>query len=174
MLCLAWDLAQLGKFLLQRLVLFQQLLDGVGHAVRLYAQQRGRFVQGGDAFLDQLLGAAPGRHFHAAHPGRNAALVEDAEHADLGGAVHMRAAAELGADAIFLAKRDDTHFVAVLLAKERRHAFLERLLIRRPARVDGVIRQEDFVGAPLDDGEVLDAQRLAIGKVEAQPVGRHE
>ena len=86
----------------------------------------------------------------------------------------MRAAAELGADALLLAKGDDAHFVAVLLGKERGHTLADGLVVGCPARVDRIVLQDDGIGKALDLRHILVAQRLAVGEVEAQALGRDQ
>ena len=134
----------------------------------------GHLVQRRQPLFDQLFRASPGDHFHAPDARRDAAFAHDAEGADLCGAIHVGAAAKLRADAFFLAKGDDPHLVAVFLGEEGRHAFLERLFVARPAGVHRVVGQDDLVGPALDVADLCVGQRLVVGKVEAQAVGRHQ
>ena len=137
-------------------------------------EQHRHLVQRRQPLFDQLFGAPPGDHFHAPDARRHAAFAYDAEGADLGSAVHMGAAAKLGADAFFLAKGDDPHLIAIFFGEERRHPFLERLFVARPAGIHRIVGQDDLVGPALDVAHFCVRQRLVVGKVEAQAIGRHQ
>ena len=65
--------------------------------------------------------ARAGDRLDAAHALRDAGLADDLEQADVAGAAHVRAAAELDRLA---ADRHDAHLVAVLLAEDRDRAAL--------------------------------------------------
>ena len=82
----------------------------------------------------------------------------------------MGAAAELARDAVDL---DHAHPLAVFLAEQRHRAELLGLgavhlqPAHRPALLD------PLVDAVLDRAQLLGAERLAVGEVEAQLVGAH-
>ena len=62
-----------------------------------------------------------------AYPGADRRLGEDLHQAELAGAGHVRAAAQLAG---VVADLDDPHLVAVLLAEQRHRADPARLLLR--------------------------------------------
>ena len=68
-----------------------------------------------------------GERLDAPHAGRDAALLGDDERADVAGRAHVRAAAQLDAEA---RDRHDAHAVAVLLAEQRHRAGGDRLFGR--------------------------------------------
>ena len=93
----------------------------------------------------------------------------------------MRAAAELdriGAlvrrVVLDLPHADDAHLVAVFLAEEgARSGFARVVEAHQPRRHLGVL-QHDAIGDVLDRGQFVGRDRLRMGEVEAQPLGRDE
>ena len=77
-------------------------------------------------------------------PEATALSLDDLEQADIAGAPHMRAAAELDgisvaglALAVAHAHRDDADLIAVFLAEQRQRAFGDGLVRRHQMRLDG-------------------------------------
>ena len=98
-----------------------------------------------------------GERLEAAHAGGDAAVADHGNQADVAGAPHMRAAAELDRPAervatllrIF-AHGDDAHLVAVFLAEQRAGAGGAGIVERHQPRGDGRVLQHDVVGDVLD------------------------
>ena len=123
-----------------------------------------------------LLGRRAGHRLDAAHAGRDRALAHDPEQADVAGAQRMRAAAEL--DRILLAvaaaHRQHAHFLAVFLAEQSASAGRARFVEpHQPRRHLGVF-QDNVVGDVLDLFKFGPSDRLRMGDVEAQPLGRNQ
>ena len=89
-----------------------------------------------------------GDRLDAAHAGGDAALGDDLEQADVAGALHVRAAAQLAARADV----EDADLVAVLLAEQHHRAELLRLVDRHHARVGRVVLEDLGVDELLDAG----------------------
>ena len=69
---------------------------------------------------------------------------------------------------------DDPDLVAVFLAEERaRPGFARVVEAHQPRRHVGVL-QHDAIGDVLDRGQLVGRDRLRMGEVEAQPLGRDE
>ena len=99
--------------------------------------------------------------------------------ADIAGAPHMRAAAELDRPAqrvaAALSHGDHAHLVAVFLAEQRARPGSDAR--RRRAHQPGGHRrilQHDIVGDVLDALDLAGRHRLGMGEVEPQPVGRDQ
>ena len=125
-------------------------------------------------------GRRPGQRLDPAHPGARRALTGDGEGADIPGAPHMRAAAELDriglaigalARPIERAHRHDPDLVAVFLAKERLRTERAGIVGRHDPRLDGAVLANERVDLRLDLCHLRLAQRRSMGKVEAQPSG---
>ena len=107
----------------------------------------------------------PGQRLDAAHAGGDRALADHRDQADVAGAAHMGAAAQLDrpAERILavlagaLAHRDDADLVAIFLAEQRAGAGLARLVHAHQARGDLVVLQHHVVGDVLDAGEFFRA-----------------
>ena len=98
------------------------------------------------------------------------ALADDLDRADVAGRPHVRAAAELDRRAGL----EDAHDVAVLVAEEGDRAQLLGLGLRRLEGPHRRVGQRLGVGQALDLLDLLGRDRLVVGEVEAQPVGRDE
>jgi hypothetical protein len=72
-------------------------------------------------------GGVAGDRLDAADTGADAALADDQKQANLGRAVHMRAAAQLGGEAT---ERDDPDILAVFLTEERDGPVPDRIRVR--------------------------------------------
>src|SRR5581483_12046765 len=106
---------------------------------------------------------ASGERFHAAHARRERAIADDLEQADVAGAIHVAAAAEL---ARIVAGRNDAHHLPIFLAEHRdragplrfgdRHHGLRHLEVLADARIHFI----------LDLPQLLFAERLIPGVVE--------
>ena len=105
-------------------------------------------------FLHQLIGvldvverALGGDGFDAAHARRHAALAHDLEDADVAGARHVRAAAQLHRE---IAHAQHAHVFLVFLAEQRDGAFRDGGVVGHLARLGGGVRADLFVHQPLD------------------------
>ena len=126
------------------------------------------------ACVDQRFGLAARYDFDAAHACGRTGFVRHAEIADLCRHINVCAAAEFHAHAVFFAKGDDTHGVAVLFTEEGHGAFLDGAVIARLACVDIIVGQHDLVGTRFDVVNIFLAQRQGMGKVEAQALWRDQ
>ena len=106
----------------------------------------------GDELAARAFGGA---RLDAAHAGGDRALADDGDEADVAGAAHMRAAAQLDGEGMRGAgahrpHRDDAHFVAVFLAKERARAGADGVVLSHHPRLDRRIVLNDLIGERLD------------------------
>ena len=162
---------ELGELLLETLLLVEELLDPAGHLERRDPEEIGRLAERVLLLADMGQRRAPGDRLETADAGRDGALGRDLEEPDLAGRVEVRAPAELGRE---VADPDDPDVVPVLLAEERHRAHPERRVQVRPERVHRDVVPDGLVDQVLHPLEVPVLDRLAVGEVEAQPVGRHE
>jgi hypothetical protein len=125
----------------------------------------------------------PRQRLDPAHTGRGRAVAKRHEDADIAGLAHMGAAAKLqriGLPVAALARpvqrahRHDPHLVAVFLAEKRLRPDAARVVRRHDPGFHGRVLADEIVHLPLDLRNLLQAQRLAMAEVEAQPVGRIE
>ena len=111
-------------------------------------------------------------------PAATPASATPGDQADIAGAPHMGAAAQLDRPAervaAALAHRDDAHLVAVFLAEQRARAGGARIVERHQPRGHRRILQHEVVGDVLDLLDLLRRHRLRMREVEAQPVGRDQ
>ena len=129
-----------------------------------------------------LRAARAGQRLDAAHAGGDAAVGDARDQADVAGAAHMRAAAQLdrpaeriaAAAVRILAHRHDAHLVAVFLAEQRARAGGARVVERHQPRRHRRVLQHIVVGDVLDPLDLLGRHRLRMREVEAQPVGRDQ
>ena len=112
------------------------------------------------------MAAFAGDGFDAAHAGRDAALVDDLEQADVAGAPDVRAAAELLAET---GDVDDAHLVAVLFAEQRHGAGPDGLIERHDRGFDRGVAQDLLVDQALDFFDLGLVERGVMREVEAQP-----
>ncbi len=157
-----------------------QRLEPFGRFRGRRAQQRGEIGK-----RARILGQAMARllarlGLDAAHARGDRAFADDRDEADVAGARDMGAAAQLhrigarAVGAVDRSHRDDAHFLAVFLAEQGAGARLARLLDAHQARDDGLVAEDDAIGDVLDRGDLLRRDRLGVGDVEAQPVGRDQ
>ena len=102
--------------------------------------------------LHPLQRAVGGHRLDPADAGRDRRLRHDLEEADVAGAPHMRAAAQLGGE---IAHADDAHFVAVFLAEQRHRTGLDRLVVLHQPRLDRDVAADLLVDQPLDLADLL-------------------
>ena len=69
---------------------------------------------------------------------------------------------------------DQPHAVTVFFTKQRNSAVVEGFLVRHLGPGDALIGTHPGVDAALDVALLLDADRLVVGKVEAQTLRRHQ
>ena len=112
-----------------------------------------------------------GDRLHAAHAGRDRALARDAERADLGGVVHMRAAAELNGLAAHV---HHAHEIAVLLAEERRRAAGLGLRHRHLGHGDVHAVEDPVADDLIDPLQLLGRDGREMRQVKAQAIRLHE
>ena len=106
-------------------MLVLQRRDARGQLAGPRVERRRRLRQLVAIALERLQRLEAGDRLDAADAGRDAALGHDRKQADVAGRAHVRAAAQLHAEA---GNRDDADLVAVLLAEERHRAGGDRLL----------------------------------------------
>ena len=107
-----------------------------------------------------------GDRLDAADAGGDAALARDLEEADITGARHVRAAAQLAR----AADVEHAHLVAVFLAEEHHRAELLRLRDRHHARARRLVAQHLGVDEAFDAADLLRRHRRAVAEVEARLV----
>ena len=112
-----------------------------------------------------------GDRFDAPDTRRDAAPGDDCEEPDVACRGHVRAAAQLHADA---RDADDADLVAVFFAEERHRAGRDSLLGRPDLGLHRRIAVDLLVDDSLDAIELLARHRLKMYEIEPQPVGRHE
>ncbi len=118
-----------------------------GHVFERHFKFRRRRLGELDHVLRGLARGRAGQRLDAAHAGGDAAVGDDGDQADVAGAPHMRAAAQLDrpaervADA--LTHRDDAHLVAVFLAEQRARAGGPRVVERHQPRRHRRVLQHD-------------------------------
>src|SRR5713226_3347402 len=102
--------------------------------------------------------ALAGGRLDAAHARRNAALGRDLEEADVAGARHVRAAAQLarGTDV------EHAHLVAILFSEERHGAALDRVVELHDARRSRLVPEDFGVHHRLDAADLLAGYRLVV------------
>ena len=116
--------------------------------------------------------ARAGDRLDAAHALRDAGLAEDLEQADVAGAAHVGAAAELDRLA---ADRDDAHRVAVLLAEHRdRAALLAPPRSAAPRRRESAFARISALTRSSTWRFCSVGHRREVREVEAQAIGRDE
>ena len=121
--------------------------------------------------LRPLDGARAGDRFDPAHAGRDAAFGDDGEEADVAGGRDVCAAAKLQAE---VRDAHDADLVAVFLSEQRHRAGGDRLLRGADLRLHGSVSADLFVDDSLDPIDLVPRERLEVGEIESQPVGRHE
>src|SRR5207249_4914959 len=116
-------------------------------------------------------GVEAGRRLDTTNAGRDPALRQDLEHADLAEGAGVRPTAEL--DGV-LRHREDADDVAVLLLEDRHRATLARLGLREDLGLDGRVGEDLPVHHVLDLLDLLRGERPAGGVVEAEPIRADE
>ena len=123
-------------------------------------------------------GALARERLDAAHAGGNRAFADDLEQADIAGAAHMSAAAQLdrigmlGLGArLALAHADDADLFAVFLAEQRKRALGDRLVGTHQMRLHRGVLQYHGVGKVLHRADLSRRHRPRMGEVEAEPPG---
>src|SRR5947209_17860297 len=111
-----------------------------------------------------------------AHAGRDRAFARDRHKPNVAGALDMRAAAKLDGERMIgpvaPAHRDDAHFVAIFFAEQSARARFDCFVDRHEARLDRRVFQNMRVGEIFDGGELIIADRLRMGEIESEAVGR--
>ena len=162
--------AELLYLLLQAIVLVDVFTDGAGEVrgvVEEGLQVAHRVLEG----IEHLLYAGSSVGLDTAYAGGYGALADNLHHADVTRCGDMRTTAELDG----VAKLNDAHLVAILLAEEGDGTELACLL-----NGDVAVLGQGDVGTNLGVDDVLYAANLFIGhllevaEVEAQRVGRNE
>ena len=150
--------------------LLQLLRRSAGAADRVLrvAEQLAGLAQLGLALAEPVDRGGPGDRLDPAHVGGARALGGDLEDADLGGVGDVGAAAELTRDAVDL---DHPHPLAVFLAEQGHRAQLLGLGALHVQPAHRAARLDPLVDPVLDVAQLLGAERLAVGEVEAQLVG---
>ena len=141
---------------------------GAGERVLRGAEQLADLAQAVLALAEPVDRGGAGERLDPADVGRARALGGDLEDADLGRVGDVGAAAELAGDAVDL---DHPHPLAVFLAEQRHRPQLLGLgaVHLQPAHRQALL--DPVVDAILDLAQLLGAERLAVGEVEAQLVG---
>ncbi|MHC2377647.1 hypothetical protein ACVIHA_002022 [Bradyrhizobium liaoningense] len=173
-------LAGVGQLALELLALLHQRGDARRHIVEGGTQLVGRGLRQCHGLVGVPARVIAGQRLDAAHARGDRALARQRDQADIAGALHMGAAAELDRPAERVgaafargpAHRDDADFVAVFLAEQRACTGLAGLVHAHDPRGDLVVLQHHVVGDVLDAGELLRGDRLRMHEVEAQAVGR--
>jgi len=145
-------------------------LEDLGQALEGGLVPGGEVVGSRCGLLYALDRAAARHRLDPAHPGRDPALRGDHQQADVAGALHVTAAAQLAGE-VAVANRDHPHRVAVLLAEQGHGAQAARLADRHHLLPDRLVADDRPVGQPLDLAQLLLGHRLAPAEVEAEPVG---
>ena len=124
------------------------------------------------------LGALSGESLDSPDPRSDATLRDDDHGADLRRAADVTAPAQLQAalrTVLEACHLDGSHHLFVLLPEERHRPRIDRLAvvpIVRDHRLRGT--QDPAIHQFLHAANLLRRERLAIGEVEPQPVGRHQ
>ncbi len=129
-----------------------------------------------DLFLlrDQGQRAATGDGFDTANARRERAFAYELEQADVARARDVRAAAKLDGNRLGgIAHDDHANLIAVLFAKESHRAHLDRLVLRKQARDDLVVRADHGVDVVLKRRDVFGRQAAREIDIETQPVRRN-
>ncbi|EGY00849.1 hypothetical protein AZA_84542 [Nitrospirillum viridazoti Y2] len=170
---------QVGHFLFQAAALLHQGGDAGRHLGGGNFQGAGGGQQAALLPFQVLERAPAGQRLDTAHAGGDGALRHDLEQADVTGAAHMGAAAQLHgvltAQAFVLpAHADDADLVAVLLPEQRHGALLDGLGRGHQAGDDLAVAQDAGVHCRLDHAHVVIRQRRRLADVEAQALRRHQ
>ena len=152
---------------LERASAIDELRDLRRDIVAIRFDETGDFAQHGFVRVDDVERALARHGLDAAHAGRDAALADDLEQADVARPPDVRAAAELGRE---IAELEHAHLVAVLVAEERERTGSDRLLVRQLANIGVVIQAHLLVDERLDLLQLLGADGLVVREVEAQPL----
>ena len=118
--------------------------------------------------LHEAQGTRAGQRLDTAHAGRHTAFGNDLEKADIAGARHVGAAAQLGGK---IAHAEDAHLFAVLLAEQRHRAGLERGIMLHDARGHRVVGANLLVHQTFHGADLVVRHRLVVRKIKARLVG---
>ena len=125
--------------------------------------------------------ALPRLGLQAAHARGHRALADDGHKPDVAGARHMRAPAQLNRiglarkrAAAVCAHADNAHLVAIFLAEQRARARFSGILDTHQPRGHPRVLDHQRVGNVFHLRQLRVADRLWMGKVEAQPFGRNQ
>ena len=147
----------------------QQLTQLAGHIGGTRAQQIGDFIQSRFFFADVGQGTGTGHRFNTPYAGGHAAFGNDLEHTDVTGPTGMRAAAQFGRERAHL---QHAHFFAVLLAKQRHRAKVQRFLHAHVMHFHRDIAADLGIDQGFHLGQLGARHRLEMREVETQPLGR--
>ena len=158
-----------------------QLLLGLPQPLHDAADPLGQLLRPGLELLGQLGDqhvlageeaerVEPDQRLDPPHAGADRGLRQQLDQAELPGAVHVGAAAQLAG---VVADLDHAHRVAVLLAEQRHRADPAGLLLRGDERAHLVVVEQHGVDLVLDVGQHRGRDGAGRrGEVEAQPAGR--
>ena len=159
---------QLLQLMFERLLTQEELFDvlgelGFGSADD--ARDAGELRLG---FLKAPQRAFTGDRLDAADARRNRAFVDDLADSDVAGAGHVRASAQLLAEAV---DRDHAHALAVFFAEQRHRSGGKRLVEVHDVGVDFAVDEDLLVHEPLDFGELVGIHGRIVSEIEAQARG---
>ena len=127
-------------------------------------------AQGAGGLLKLAQRAFAGDGFDAPHAGGDAAFIDDLADADIAGAAHVRAAAQLLAET---GHGDHAHLLAVFFAEQRHGAGGDGLIERHDVGVDLGVAEDLLVHEPLDFFDFGAVHGGVVGEIEAQAAGLH-
>ena len=175
----------IGQLALELLALLDQRLHALDHVVGLGAQHARQLAHAA-ILLGQIGARALGRQrLDAAHAGRARALADDAHEADVAGARHVRAAAQLHRPGLVglacappAARRCPSTRRAPRRRTSRRTAPWRRVCLASSTPIrrvsTGAVLQHERVGHRLDGRDLLGRHGLGVGEIEAQPLRVHQ
>ena len=158
------------NLLLETGVLFDGFMDGSGK-IRCVIEEPAQTVQHVLRRVVEFIGLGSCHCLYTAHAGSHRSLHDDAYRTDLSGRRHVATAAELNRRTVL----DDTHVIAVFLAKERHGSHGFRLSYRRmTAFFEFQVLTNEFIRYLLHLAQLLGCHFLEVAEVKTQAVGGHE
>src|SRR5690606_15204633 len=159
-----------GEFLLERPAGLEHLLELAGELDDGHLEHAGGAGEHRLLGLDALERDIAGDGLDSADAGRDAALGDDAEQANVAGAAHVRPAAELTR----AADVEDPDLVAVLLAEQRHRAAANRLVVGDQPGLDRSVLEDLAIDDLLDLANLLAGHRRVVAEVEARLLRIHQ
>ena len=141
------------------------------HVLARAAHQAGDFLHELIGVLDVVERALGGDRLDAAHAGGDAAFAQDLEEADVPGARHVRAAAQLHRE---LTHAQHAHVLLVFLAEEGNGARGNGRVVSHLVGLGRRVAADLDIHEALDLAQLIGRDGLEMREVEAQPIGRDQ